>query len=312
MILKSPEKTPHLSHLEILQSRSHELEPERILAYGKELAGFLGESSLPYFIDLATLPSHQDLYGLRLPYNGHFFQMDSLLLFRTFLLILEAKHLKGKLYFNEANQLIQLKDSEEESIYDHPLIQAELQKQQLTSLLNQLGYPPIPIYTLVAFTHRKAHLSFHHEDMLPLQRLPFRLTELSKMFRDPILSIDQLRGLGKKLLSLHQDRKYDFITDFRSIRNGVFCPNCKPVLMKWYYGKWICRKCQFRDHQAHISALKDFYYLFGNMINNKQAKWFLQLDSVYTTSRMLNQLELPSTGGYKFRRYDLSPLIQKK
>ncbi|WP_194287392.1 nuclease-related domain-containing protein [Gracilibacillus oryzae] len=312
MILKPPAKTPHLSYLEALQDRILHPDPDLSEAYGRELAGFLGESSLPYYIDLTSLPSHYDLYGLRLKHQENFFQIDSLLLFRNFLLILEAKHLKGKLLVNDADQLVQMKDSDQENVYDHPLLQAELQKQQLTSLLKQLGYPPIPIHTLASFTHKKAHLTFKHQDMIPSQQIPFRLKQISGQYRDSVMSMDQLLGLGKQLISLHRERKYEYVKDYRTIRRGVFCGKCKAVVMKRIYGSWICPKCREKDPLAHIPALIDFYYLFGSKVNNKSARWFLNVDSVYTSYRILNSLNLPASGKTKFRTYDLSSLIEKR
>lgn len=99
--------------LEILQDRYLEVPPDIVDAFGRELAGYLGEKSLPYYINLTSLHSHYDLYNLRLEHNRHHFQMDGLFLFSNFLLIIEVKHLIGKIMLNDANQLIQSKDTEE-------------------------------------------------------------------------------------------------------------------------------------------------------------------------------------------------------
>lgn len=176
LILKPPQKTEQLKQLEVMQDRYLDIPQESSEAFGRELAGYLGEKNLPYYVQLTSFSSHYDLYGLRLEYDGHHFQMDGLFLFPHLLLITEVKHLKGKLSINDAEQLIQVKDMEEK-VYPHPLRQANLQKEQLLSLLADHGYSAIPIYTLSVFTHQEANLSINHPDIIPVQQLPFRLKE---------------------------------------------------------------------------------------------------------------------------------------
>lgn len=313
MILKPPQKTQQLKQLEIMQDRCLDISPASSEAFGRELAGYLGEKSLPYYVHLTGLASHYDLYGLRLEYDGHHFQMDGLFLFPHLLLITEVKHLKGKLWINEAEQLIQLKEMEEKS-YPHPLQQANLQKEQFLSLLADHGYRSIPVFTLAIFTHQEANLSIDHPDILPAQQFPFRLKELMREFTTRKLETDQLLQLGKKLMAMHRERPISYLQPtvevLQNIRRGVFCPKCKPLIMKWTYGTWECRKCGYKDKNAHVAALIDFAYLFGFTITNKQARWFLLLDSIYTTSRLLRKLNIETQGGNKNKKYFLRSLFK--
>src|SRR5699024_4917392 len=214
---------------------------------------------------------------------------------------------------NEAQQFIQVKGLEEK-VYPHPLQQANLQKEQLTALLADLGYNDIPIYTLTIFTHPEANLSINHADIIPVQQLPFRLKELAAAFSDRYLEMNQLLQLGKKLIAMHRERSFTFLQPtidvVNNIQRGVFCPKCKPVMMKWTYGTWECKQCRHKDKNAHVPALIDFAYLFGYSITNRQARWFLLLGSIYTTSRLLRRLEMESTEGTKFRTYNLKALLK--
>ncbi|WP_058306209.1 nuclease-related domain-containing protein [Gracilibacillus massiliensis] len=314
MIVKPPQKTEHLKQLEIMNERYLDIPSKTFDLFRRELSGYLGEKSLPYYVDLSNFTSRYDLYGLRLKDHNHHFQIDGLFLFPTFFLITEVKHLKGKLYLNESEQLIQNKD-QEEKVYQHPLTQANLQKTQLQSLLTNLGYSNIPIHTLAIFTHDQAQLSFQHLDMIPVQQCPDRLQKLVSSYTERIYEMDQLLQLGKKLLTLHQERSISILEPKReilnNIRRGVFCPTCKPKAMRRTHGTWICSTCGHRDKNAHLDALCDFVYLFGFYINNKQARWFLLVDSLYTTSRILRKLEVETSGGTKFRVYNLKSLLRK-
>ncbi|MFD2657407.1 nuclease-related domain-containing protein [Gracilibacillus thailandensis] len=313
MILKPPQKTKSLLQLEILQDRYLEVPPDIVDAFGRELAGYLGEKSLPYYMNLTSLHSHYDLYNLRLEHNRHHFQMDGLFLFSNFLLIIEVKHLIGKIMLNDAHQLIQSKDTEEK-VYDNPIMQAALQKEQLHSLLSKSGYHSIPIHTLVVFTHKKVNLSIDHPDIITSQLLPFRLKKLSKDFPNHILTMDQLLTLGKELLALHSEKNLNLLQDthidLRNIRRGVFCPKCKPIVMKRRHGGWVCPNCNYKNRDCHIYALIDFIYLFGEFITNRQLRWFLLIDSEYTATRILKDLGLKAEGNTKNRRYNLLPLLK--
>jgi hypothetical protein len=89
LIVIPPQKTDQLLQLEVMQERYLDVPPNISESFGRELAGYLGEKSLPYFIDLITTTSHYDLYGLRLERNNHHFQIDCLFLFPSFFLITE-------------------------------------------------------------------------------------------------------------------------------------------------------------------------------------------------------------------------------
>lgn len=250
MILKPPEKTGKLQQLEVMVRRYLQPSQDVTEAHGRELAGYLGEKSLPYYLNLTFFTSHYDLYGLRLPFNNHYFQKDGFMMFPTFFLITEVKHLKGKLFINQAGQLIQMRESGEK-IYQHPLHQADLQKEQLQHLLNNLGYEGIPIYTLATFTHKEANLTFQDPSIIPVQQLPFRIKTLMKESSDFQLTMDSLFQLGKKLISLHQERPLSFsdfsLDDLPKIQRGVFCGKCRS-LMNWTYGTWKCRDCRYQDN----------------------------------------------------------------
>ncbi|MDX8046732.1 nuclease-related domain-containing protein [Gracilibacillus sp. S3-1-1] len=314
MIVKPPEKTEQLRQLEIIMKRRSSIPSDLSELYGRELAGYLGEQSLPYYLHLASFTSHYDLYNLRLEFNNYHFQMDGLFLFPTFFLLIEVKHLKGTISINQAGQLIQTKESEEK-IYQHPLHQANLQKEQLQHLLYSLGHDTIPIHTLTTLTHREANLTFHDPDVIPIQQLPFRIKELSKTYAEAQLIADKRLQLSKQLISLHRNRPLSFSKltkdNVKNIKRGVYCPRCEAI-MKRIYGTWKCYSCGCQDKQAHLSALIDYSYLFGYSITNKQARWFLLLDSIYTTSRLLKQLDIESKGRTKFRIYNLKNLLLRK
>ncbi len=254
-----PRKTLHLRHLEALNNRCTTLSTTLEEKLGRELAGYLGEASLPYYLEISSISTHYDLYGLRLNLNGNKFQMDGLYLFEGFFLITEVKNFKNKILLNEANQLIQLQEEGSEEVFDNPLTQVELQKEQLIQLLDKHGYPTIPIETLVVFTHKKVHLTFNHPDLITSQQLPARLKRITQKYPTKLLQRNELYHLGRKLISLHEERGSAFINPndkiFPKIKRGVFCNRCKPIIMRRIYGSWECPKCKKKKFVSAFSCI---------------------------------------------------------
>ncbi|WP_194842026.1 nuclease-related domain-containing protein [Gracilibacillus salitolerans] len=94
----SVRKSYYLRQLEALIGRlsPHDIPQGLEKAYGRELSGYTGESKLPYHLHMVQYEKLL-LYGVRLPWQKHFFQIDNLSIFPKKIFICEVKHLKGRL-----------------------------------------------------------------------------------------------------------------------------------------------------------------------------------------------------------------------
>ncbi|GKU83409.1 hypothetical protein [Niallia sp. NCCP-28] len=63
--------------------------------------------------------------------------------------------------------------------------------------------------------------------------------------------------------------------------------------------------CKIKTKSEHIYALKDYYYLFGKTINNKQARELLQIKSFSLAARIMSQMQLKKKGTRKDNEYYL-------
>ncbi len=112
----------------------------------KRLAGYKGECALDYPLSFLPEKKYSILHDVRLQANGHFFQIDTILLSEMFIVLIDAKNMAGKLYFDPRfHQLIQTLDGEEKA-YSDPLIQARRHKELFTQWLakNKLPSAPAP------------------------------------------------------------------------------------------------------------------------------------------------------------------------
>ncbi|UOQ86624.1 NERD domain-containing protein [Gracilibacillus salinarum] len=310
----SVQKSYYLMQLEALV---HRLKLQNITqqldaALGKERSGYIGENKLPYYLSLDSEEKIL-LYGLRIPWHDHFFQIDCLTIYLNKIFIIEVKHMKGKLSLNEADQLVQEVDENMIEVFDHPLIQAQVQQQKLEAVLHMHNLQHPPIYSLVVFTHPKANLQFQHPDMITAQQLPIRLKSLLRSSDSSSYSISHLKKIAVFLTKHHRDRKVNTLEKFgippKQVIRGVFCPNCQQVKAKRIHGTWQCPKCGLKDKTMHIHALRDWAYIFGPTITNKQARYFLEINSIHVVRRLMLLLQLQFSGYKKNRCYHLESIM---
>lgn len=128
MIVKDRKKPIKLKMAEALLRRlpqQHFKRREIADEYKKRLAGYNGEQEMDYF--LKELDENFIIINdLRLNNQGVYFQIDSLILSKKEIIILEAKNISGTLYFDRKfKQLVRILDGKEEGFRD-PLSQVEL------------------------------------------------------------------------------------------------------------------------------------------------------------------------------------------
>ncbi len=76
-------------------------------------AGHKGEEALDYPLSLLDPKDYLIFHGLRLQINNNFFQIDTLVISKHYILLIEVKNLAGSIYFDPVfSQLIQMKDDQ--------------------------------------------------------------------------------------------------------------------------------------------------------------------------------------------------------
>ncbi|MBY6037131.1 NERD domain-containing protein [Fictibacillus nanhaiensis] len=278
-------------------------------------AGFRGEQSLFYHLDL--LP-HDDCFifhDLRIPHKSSFFQLDILILTPTFFLIIEVKNMAGTLIFDqEFNQLHRILNGIEETFAD-PVSQIYRQTFLFKEWLNNQRLPKIPIESLIIISNPhtriksipdKTNLSkmvTHSSNLLP------RFHRFLHMHNKEIMTKKEIKKLSRLLLKQHTQNSSDLFEQFSISENnlikGVPCPNCESIPMIRKKRQWFCEKCFLFSKDAHVEALKTYRILFGPRITNSQCRDFLKLSSRHTTKHLLRSLHLPESGLGKYKNYEL-------
>ncbi len=143
----------------------------------------------------------------------------------------------------------------------------------------------------------------HRDKALP------KMEAFMKKYQTPLFSEHELMELSYRLLEEHVPEEdggmETWNMDYDDLVKGVFCSECGEVPMRWKGGKWRCLACGCTSTTAHRPALADYALLVGEYINNRQAREFLQVDSIHTAKRLIQQENFDQFGNTSGRKYKI-------
>ncbi|MFD9624868.1 nuclease-related domain-containing protein [Peribacillus muralis] len=321
---KQCEKPIRMLKLEALMRRlpaNHPKQEKIHNDFRKIRTGYNGERIIGNELNSLSEDYHV-LHDLRLCHGeSRFFQIDYLIISKSHCLIIEVKNFTGMLYFDRTyHQLIQTKDGHEQAFLD-PLIQVDVQKTRLNTWLAVHNFPPLPIETLVANANPNTIIRTTPGFTPILKKITGKETLISKIltlkerYPSEQLSQRQHNKLAKTISEKNTPHYPDILQlyqiDEKDLLKSVECPGCSALQMQYHWGKWTCRHCSYVSKDAHIQTLRNYALLINSTITNKQAREFLQVDSIDIMQRLLSAMELPYSGKRRNRVYNLDRLFQK-
>ncbi|WP_246938627.1 nuclease-related domain-containing protein [Bacillus pinisoli] len=278
-------------------------------------AGLKGEQSIDY--ELSQLHTKEDyiFHDLRLPNREQFFQLDTLLVTKSFIVIIEVKNIAGTVYFDKKfNQLIRSYNGVEEAFSD-PLLQIKRQRLHLMELI-RLHKFNIPVESLIVFSNPHTLIKASPEyaphelsNIIHRAELPFRMNLIKDKYQKEIITPKDMKKLSSVLLKYHTHEAISaesFGVRKEDVIRGVHCPPCNYIPMERKRKKWYCTACNDHSKTAHIDSLSDYSLLISNTISNKELRDFLQIPSRCTSLYLLQSMSLESTGATKDKRYLLN------
>ncbi|QQK77667.1 NERD domain-containing protein [Salicibibacter cibarius] len=276
----------------------------------KREIGYRGECSLDYYLE--QLPNFfRQFRGLRL---GSF-QIDTLLVAQTCIVIVENKHFAGSIQFEERIQQFTRTLNGQTLSYPHPLPQVRRHHQLLARWLYERCWPNMPIHPLVAFTYPSSVISSEkpQPSIIRAEFLPEKVLSIEENHSEHILTDSQLHLLCEQLKFAHKEPKYEPLKSYAikpsECLTGVHCPYCNHLpVQRTSRSGWHCPRCKRKHSTAHVESLRDYRRLFKPMISNREARAFLHLPTASVTRHCLVNLNLPREGNYKNARYLLHDL----
>jgi hypothetical protein len=320
LTLKQHEPPKLLLQLDALLKRilhHHHRIQEIESTYNRILAGFKGELSLDYY--LSSLPEKEFiiLHDIRLKIGSYFFQIDTLILHSSFILVIEVKNISGEIYLDSSfSQMIRTIDGHTE-IFPDPILQANKQMTELKRWLIENKFSEVPIEHIVVFTNPKALIKAPatapdiNKRLIRNTKLAVKILEYSNVHTKKVLTDKNLTKLSRKLIKHHVPPNQDVLELFglseHDIQTGIYCKSCNSFSMERVSGRWRCRFCRQTNKNAHIEALAEYSLLFKPSITNSEMRKFLNLTSANIAVKLLSQMNLPATGKTKSKQYLLPP-----
>ncbi|MGG1575053.1 nuclease-related domain-containing protein [Fictibacillus sp. NRS-1165] len=318
MIVKQRKVPIVIRKLEALLRRLPPEHPKRPIIsdhLARRMAGYKGELALDYHLKFLHKKNCHILHDLRLKDGDYFFQIDTLILSPSYILILEVKNISGTLVFDpNFTQLIRVSGEKEEGFPD-PILQVERQGTQLQEWLSNHKLPKVPIERLVIISNPNTVIKntllkldpATAKHVIHSANLPSKIKRYEKKHAIEQLNPQQLKKLSRKLVNSHIPDDPQILQKFqlssKEILTGVVCPECFMLPMHRMNAKWVCTKCGSFSKDAHVAAIMDYKLLFGLLITNCQLRSFLHLPSISVSTRILQSMNLASTGTYRNRTY---------
>ncbi|SEN20145.1 Nuclease-related domain-containing protein [Paenisporosarcina quisquiliarum] len=311
MIIKKYTNSVHLEALELLLRRlpsKHPLYHKILTEIQTTRAGDYGENIVFRELERMQLPFKCFIFHKVMLRTEKIFEMDVLLLTPYGAVILEVKHIIGRLEFRvNPSQLIQTKDSGDINNYPCPVIQLAEYKYLLSRFFSNHNFS-IPVIGAIVFATRKSFVKTTSNKATILYRNEIHSYLRNLQTHSPILTNSQMDFIKKLILKENSPYSYfpltkHFFIDASDIIPGVACPNCGQIGMQKIKKKWYCPKCHLKDSKAHKDSLRTYFLLCNNYITNKDCREFLQLNSRYEAKRILINSELIKIGDKKSTKY---------
>lgn len=290
--------------------------------YNTAMTGFHGEELMVYYLDALPEKDYFLFHNLRLENHAQVFQIDWLILTQRFFLILEVKHIKGKLTFDHDHSQL-LRDCDGQSdVFDDPVLQVERSEDLLDKWIAHYQGAALPTESLAVITSN-AQLEIEDSQDRSVNKLirkpvlPKKLRRINSLHHEPVISKEDVLLISRLLVKNHHPLVLNLFSSFKELKpgdiiTGVQCPNCHQFHMIRYKRNWYCPRCQHFSKDAHIAALLDYLLLFGPKITNRQCRAFLILKSEMTAKRILQSFSEHYEGDNRGRIYFLSfKLLQK-
>ncbi|WP_367576250.1 nuclease-related domain-containing protein [Bacillus sp. FJAT-27445] len=222
--------------------------------------GFEGEVQF----DLLAKNIQEERYilnDLRLEVNNSEFQIDSLIISRGILYLLDVKNFFGDFYM-KGDKFISVKTGEE---YKNPLDQLKRSVLLLRQILNYYNLnfliEAYVIFINPEFTLYQAPMD--HPIILPTQANRF-IRELNET---PSRLNDSDKKLAQTLLSLHLTKnRFQKLPEYRfeQLKKGMFCKKCGCLLSIIEHHNLVCGNCGQREkiESAILRNTEEFKLLF--------------------------------------------------
>ncbi|WP_248513665.1 nuclease-related domain-containing protein [Sporosarcina sp. NCCP-2222] len=274
-------------------SKEHPIRSDMMKRLYNLQAGYSGEKQYDrYMTEFKPAYPHAILHDICLKEDNIYFQMDSLLITPSRIVITEVKNLAEKIIVKtKPLQFIKEMQTGERVPFRSPITELD-RKVYLLRLWLSRRRIDIPIEGIVTFAYNN---ELHFEEDPPVD-LIFTY-EIAAYLRNLILEREILdkqtiHKLANEIVNAHQP--YDpfplserYSLNHAEILPGVQCPSCHLLSMRWERRRWRCLPCGQIGRNEHRSAVQEWFFIKKDTITNQEFRDFTLLDNRHTAKLLL-------------------------
>lgn len=247
-------------------------------------AGYSGECNVDSYIERTRFPESTKVFtDVQLRISPNFtFQIDTLIITESYVLIVEVKNIKGTIRFvQNPPHLEQVLETGDEAVIDCPVYQVESNKLNLDEWLLQRGIK-LKTLGLVVLANSNTKVKDVPEDfpIIYKKQLPFYLQSFRSF--ETVFSTAQINEISKEIDKEQQNFNpfplcSYFHIDQQDLRTGFICHYCNQLLQRKSLRTWRCSRCEKDIKNPYEIAINDWFMLVKNSITNEECRKFLNL-----------------------------------
>ena len=297
--------------LERRLSKNHSYWPTVQQSLRREGGGYAGELRVDRELSEGRFyDSYLVLKNILVGSESSYCQIDTLVIYSKFVLILEVKNIPGILtYDEETHQLTRRRDNGPIEGMGNPVGQLQRSERMVKHFLAQHN-SSIPVHGMVVFSNPASILEKPFPDCLAVHvsGLYQSLENLHQLYADHFVGClrpsyaQQLFVLKEPKITPKKPSNLP-LNLFAEIRTGILCPKCIDYKMQYRSKLWRCSQCHYKSATEHLRALQDYRILFSEDLTTNEWMNFCGLNSLVTTRRLLNESNLEVKGGNKNRKW---------
>ncbi|WP_240793479.1 nuclease-related domain-containing protein [Psychrobacillus vulpis] len=274
-------------------------------------AGSRGENRILKKLAEVRLPGQIKIFSdVRLELGDWKVQIDCLLVTDRCCIILESKNFSDDLFIDtDSEEFYKIDKKGEEISLPNPYFQL-MKHIRFIKAYFQKELPNWNVIGAVIMTAKSCRIRKKpiHYPFYQLESMNEKVIQMYNQSNSPPLSSKQLQTIEQVILTEQFTFSYPPLCEFYRISPteliaGVECPYCGVLGMKRNGKTWTCPSCKKNARDAHIQTVQEYFWLIKNEITNKEFRDFCKLDSIYSASRMLKNMNLHAHKGGAWRYY---------
>lgn len=272
-------------------------------------AGYSGEVEVDRILPEIGLPDEHHIFkDIRLEVLPNFYiQIDTLILTRHFIILMEIKKYAGTIYFEEEQgKTTKVSANQEVEKFECAVHQIDRAVHGLHKILEKFTNHP-PIYPILVMANAKVDIVKYPKSVPVKYKMQLPKYIRTKLATNEQITLNELSQVQKQIQSRKAPKRqqplcerYDILV--KDLKTSVLCPHCHQRMTKKQGRTWTCNSCNLTSSTLIHQAIEDCFYLISATLTNEQLRQFLNINAKSAT-RIFSQLTLTKVGQTKSSYY---------